>query len=324
MGLRPAFGWIILRCVRHNRTASLDDAPALYWRESARRVRYWYPSDPILIVDNRSNRTVYPFYDACPATFAPCSIVSYDEHVGAEILPYVVMAWHQPFERAIFLFDTVFPLPTELGSMPFYREKMSRARVNLGMVRGVRALWDFHGPRGDDESFYNLTEPLTNASSRWIIRRRFSNGLDQTWLGVFGAMAVFELSFAEMLVHDLGFDRLLPVLTSAARYSAQTGVAYRMAFERLVGVLVSFGGNLPTATNRAHFEKNEPRIPAGRPGYMRTQVRRALQGSLSGSQSWRGTARCGRVLRNEVRITEYNVSWIDVFLLKCWMPGHRA
>lgn len=137
---RPAFGWIILRHVRSAAGAcptpwsSPTDPPPghvtqvrsadddLVWRENARRIRLHFPCDPILVIDNRSNRTMYPAMGPIPRgpkgivfsscdEYAPCTVVMYDALAAGEYLPYHLMHSLRPFERAAFLFDSAMPLP---------------------------------------------------------------------------------------------------------------------------------------------------------------------------------------------------------------------
>ena len=48
----PPFGWLVLRHVAR-------PSDGLLWLECCRRLRRWFAADPIVIVDNLSNRSLY-------------------------------------------------------------------------------------------------------------------------------------------------------------------------------------------------------------------------------------------------------------------------
>ena len=86
------FGWIVLRNVPHAATDDLNRAFILLWLEGCRRLRRWFPNDPILIIDNRSNRSVFPLNWTCPDWLQPCTVEMHDRSTAAELLPYLVRA----------------------------------------------------------------------------------------------------------------------------------------------------------------------------------------------------------------------------------------
>ena len=288
----PPFGWLVLRHV-----ASGEHVSAQFWHENARRLRRWFPSDPILIIDNRSNRTVFPLTWRCPEELAPCSVVFHDDDASAEMLPYYIMATRQPFRRAVFLFDSTFALSPKDDHAP--AERMARARATL-TTGETRPLWGFDTRGHFSERHFKwlstTTMRLLNALNHSRVLR--ARALDySSWWGCFGAMAVFDVEFATMLFRDLGFERLRKLLTNRIE---------RMAFERIMGIVLSFGGFSPA--EQPHKRTASP-------------TKRAVQGDIVDAHPHK--IECAPVLRDEFRSRTWSSnrtdkSTQDVFLNKCW------
>lgn len=259
-----------MRNVQHARTDNLDDAPKLLWLETCRRLRGWFPADPILIIDNLSNRSIYPSTWTCPDFLAPCDVYVYDDSQAGELLPYYVMASRRPFERAAYIHDAALPLSTNDTDAA---RRMARARSELehptnsvpmthclksdcGKGKGSRyhpyalatptatALWSFievkHIINPKNRYIANHTARLIWQLNHGgeIFRRAAQDGV---WAGAYGGMAVFDVAFASMLFDDLGAHRLLPLIGNRGA---------RMGLERVLGVLLSYGGAHPLAESR--------------------------------------------------------------------------
>lgn len=277
---RPGFGWTMLR---HVATERQD----LVWRESVRRLRLHFPCDPVLIIDNRSNRTIHPVPNGarlspqrkgqpdvplfpCDAgEFASvthdglCWVAAWDQSPAGEYLPFHLMHRLRPFERTAFIFDSALPLPHPRSPVfdpkstahAMYQEAVREGRRAAASVRGFRGLWDFSSaialkeepsqgrPLGLEHTIHELIYRLQAKSNSTALMERLAEL--PRWAGIFGANAAFDLQFADMLEHDLGLSSAMTIVSTAPNRHG------RKAWERVVGIIASFGGGSPLAAERA-------------------------------------------------------------------------
>jgi hypothetical protein len=321
---KPEFGWIVLR---HVRTLT-DEA---LWRENLRRIRMHFPCDPILVIDNRSNRTMHPATDtSCGAEYEPCMVTVYDAIAAGEYLPYHLMHTLRPFDRAVYLMDSALLVPHPKSVIGVARsahdasimQRVQNGRRQLATPGTIQPLFSFpswSGLYGPDamrdanlgKAVRAIIGRLSNASS---IRRRLTNYT--AWAGIFGAMAAFDLAFADMLENELGLSRVLndspdrPVSSDEgaygpARYTnlpeARDKEGHRngrAAWERVLGIIASFGGGSPATS---------PQWPSQMPA--------ALLGDIHESTPCARHLKCncGDVINGIVQPARD-----DVFILKCW------
>jgi hypothetical protein len=149
---------------------------------------------------------------------------------------------------------------------------------------------EFPGPEGVLHTIRKLIARLEKHANTTILSDRLSK--TKRWSGIFGAMAAFDLQFADMLERDLGFSSALELAGEPLRHG-------RMAMERVLGVIASFGGRSPLAKSLA-----KSAMPPALQGDIFTAQTGALHMDLKCSELLRGAARPHRD---------------ETFLLKCWM-----
>lgn len=202
----PTFGFIILRHVRHR----VND---LYWKESYRCIRRWYPDAPILIIDDSSVRDVLNE----DLIMTKCTVIYDTMHRGAaELLPYYYFHLLRPFERAVIMHDGVFLHgPIEGLDRP------------ITVSNEVRWLWSIPHTFNDGiaREIYELMADLPGGDA---VRQCYLD--TSTWHGAFGVMSVITWDLVDRLnVRFSMFDHLLGKLKNRE---------YRSALERVFGVLV--------------------------------------------------------------------------------------
>ena len=352
---RPGFGWTVLR---HVNTEHQD----LVWRESVRRLRLHFPCDPILIIDNRSNRTMHPVpKDArllpkqkghphvplypCDGEFVSvthddnCWVAAFDEGPAGEYLPFHLMHRLRPFERTAFMFDSAMPLPHPRSPVfdprnpthAMYQEAVIQGRRAAASVRWCRGLWGFsseislkeepsHGrPLGLEHSIHELIHRLQAKSNSTALMERLVEL--PNWAGIFGANAAFDLQFADMLEHDLGLSSAMTIAYTAPNRHG------RKAWERVLGIIASFGGVSPLAAERAAGGPcRKPHVVTSpsvdgwtcpeRKTQLAAQMPPAIQGKIQDAQT-KGLSMnlpCEDLLAG-LAVPLRNTT----FLLKCWM-----
>lgn len=203
--LMSSFGFIIVRHVC-NKTSDM------YWKESYRGIRKWYPETPIMIIDDSSNREFLKE----DITLSRCTVIYDWEHKGcAELLPYYYFHLLRPFEIAIILNDSVF----------------IQQKIDFTLEEGepCRFLWDFHH-LFDDEIMSNIqTLCLTlHNPERFASLYRHKD----SWQGCFGTMSVIRWDFLHKINRAEGglFDALFPAIKT--RYD-------RCALERVFALLIT-------------------------------------------------------------------------------------
>lgn len=184
-------GFIITRHVT-------SDATNRYWNECCRCIRLFYPTTPIVIIDDASD-PAFVKGDLQPK----CTVIESDYPRRGEILPYLFLRKHRTFKKAVILHDSVFitaPLPIE-------------------SVTNVKFLWHFEGDQLDNEdSVNNCIDVLPDAPK---LRNMFYH---ERWRGCFGTQSVITLEFLDTLPIE-------PLVTVIRNRNDRCG------FERVFGLL---------------------------------------------------------------------------------------
>lgn len=92
------FGFIILRHVS-------DQITNTYWRRCLNCIRTHYPKTAIMIIDDNSDQK---FVTECLDN--NCHLIQYEFPGRCELLPFYYMWKLKPFDRAIFVHDSVLVL----------------------------------------------------------------------------------------------------------------------------------------------------------------------------------------------------------------------
>ena len=181
------FGFIMIRHV-------CNKATDLYWKESYRCIRRFYPDTPVIIVDDSSKKE---FLNE-DMIMTNCTVIYDRDHKGsAELLPYYYFHLLHPFDTAIIIHDSVFI--------------QQHVDFSLAEDEPCRFLWNF--PHWYDDEIF---DGIRNVYSTLPNPDRFTNlyHRKEAWQGCFGVMSVMRWSFLDHVNRAEGglFDRLLEVV----------------------------------------------------------------------------------------------------------------
>ena len=210
--LLPPLGFVILRHV----TSKITD---LYWKESYHAIRRWYPTEPILIVDDSSKKE----WLREDIVLTNCTVIYDTEHGGcAELLPYYYAHRLRPAQRVVVLHDSVFVhRPLAIGS---WQEDT-----------GIQFLWSI--PHCHDGPIQREIHELIDAlpeGDREHVRSMYTH-TKADWTGAFGVMSVVDVGWLDKVEKRFGglFERWFPVLKNRE---------YRCALERVFGLIAYYHG----------------------------------------------------------------------------------
>lgn len=159
-----SLGFIIIRCIR-------DEKTARYWHHAYRCIRKFYPKNPIVIIDDNSNRRfINPMLEK---TLYRCQIIQSEFPGCGECLGYYYFFKHHWFEKAMVLHDSVF----------------IQQYIPLDDIVGVRFLWHIGTKQFDDvECETDLLRKLGGPYLSLYEKK-------DDWRGCFGVMSVIEYNF---------------------------------------------------------------------------------------------------------------------------------
>ena len=199
----PSLGFIMIRHV----SSKITD---LYWKESYSAIRRFYPSAPVLIVDDSSNKR----FLREDIVLSNCTVVYDTENKGrAELLPYYYFHKLKPFQQAVVIHDSVF----------------LQAPVPVVDCSGIQFLWSI--PHYHEDSIQKEIHELIDAlpvQNREDVRSMYLH-TKANWTGTFGVMSVVTwewLDEVEQRYHL--FENWFPVLKNRE---------YRCAMERVFGLV---------------------------------------------------------------------------------------
>lgn len=151
-----------------------------YWIECCRCIRLFYPTAPVVVIDDASD-PAFVKGDLQPN----CTVVASDYPKRGELLPYLFLKKHRPFKKAVILHDSVFltaPIPTDT-------------------VVDVKFLWHFDR-RWECASTQKLLVLLPEYTA-------LNNIFHSTqWVGCFGVQSVITLDFLDTLPLELLVDHI--------------------------------------------------------------------------------------------------------------------
>lgn len=194
-----SLGFIILRHVN-------DVNTNFYWIECYQCIRKYYPTNPILIIDDNSN------YDFITTIFMKNVTVINSEYKGrGELLPYIYYLRYPISEKVVFVHDSIF----------FQRY------VDF-IVENV-PLFSFPTMIEDSDIELKLLNALTNCNTL------IDNYHEMKWNGSFGAMSIITLSFLKMLENKYTLSNLIDHVTCRID---------RQCLERIIGIILTVETNL--------------------------------------------------------------------------------
>lgn len=209
------YGFIVTRHVNSPTTN-------LYWIECLKCIRLYYPTHPVMIVDDNSN---FEFLVTDGIDMTNVTTIQSEYPGRGELLAYYYFYKLKSFVKAIIIHDSVF----------------IQKHINFETTDPVTFLWNFEHtwdtPNGEVELIRNLKD-TDKLYALYPLHMR-----QDKWLGCFGAMSVIDYAFLCRLEERYGFFNLLNHVT-------YRGV--RCHFERVFALLCyaelgnvkSFFGNI--------------------------------------------------------------------------------
>lgn len=205
-------GFILLRHVKDQNTER-------YWKLSYERIRQFYPSEKIVIIDDSSD---YKFIDVhFQKNLHNVTIIRSMWAGRGELLPYVYYHWYKWFDTAVILHDSVF-----------LNKHIDFDNVLLN-DQGFLFLWEFKLKQDSTFMKHHVNEValLTQSATTNIDEvLRFHQDKD-TWKGCFGAMSIVTHRFLSKVNRLYKFEQFLNAISN--RYD-------RMSFERIIACLFEY------------------------------------------------------------------------------------
>lgn len=157
-------GFIIVRCIKDKKTS-------MYWHHAYRCIRKFYPINPIVIIDDNSNRRF--INHQLEKTLEKCHIIQSDFPGCGECLGYYYFYKHHWFEKAMILHDSVF----------------IQQFIPLDNVVGVKFLWHIETKKCDDVEWETTLLKKLGGPYLSLYEEK------ECWKGCFGVMSVIEYNF---------------------------------------------------------------------------------------------------------------------------------
>jgi hypothetical protein len=204
------FGFLMTRHVTNEITNK-------YWNRSILCIRTFYPTIPIVIIDDNSNLEFVK-----PTAKHTNVIFIKSEFKGAgELLPYYYYLKHAFFKYAVIIHDSVF-----IHKKIRFRE--------IAKKYSAMTLWHFEADNILYENRYSLMSHLTNGS-HLINQMKHKNDLiispaSDNWRGSFGGQSFISHDFLLLLEKKYKFTNLLKYVKNRTD---------RMSFERIIGILIT-------------------------------------------------------------------------------------
>jgi len=200
------FGFILLRHVNSFKTN-------LYWNQSIRLLRKYYPNNNIIIIDDNSNLE-YLITESNTNLDKVITITS--EYKGrGELLPYIYFLKHKWFDNAVIIHDSVFIHTT----IDF--EQISKNINNTAIL-----LWYFGN---NDSEIDNILRISKNLNYYNDIQQNIINWNQHKWHSCFGAMSLINYNFLTNLNNKYNLNNLITVILNRSD---------RCAMERIIGILI--------------------------------------------------------------------------------------
>lgn len=201
-----SFGFIITRHINSENTN-------IYWNQSLKLLRTFYPTTPIVIIDDNSNEQFIKPY----ADYENIKIIKSEFPGRGELLPYYYFIKNKFFENAIILHDSVF----------FHK------RINFEILNGknVLPIWHFNADKENTKQTLFISSYLNNSIN---IQKKLSLnenviGMPQIkWYGCFGSQCYINHTFLLNLETKYSITKLVNIIKDRAA---------RCCLERILGCL---------------------------------------------------------------------------------------
>jgi len=216
-------GFIILRYVNSAITNQ-------YWKECYRCIRYFYPSNKILIIDDNSDME-FLTCDTIELELHNTTIIQSEYPKRGEFLPYYYYLRNKFCDTAVILHDSVF----------------IQTRINFN-VDEYKMLWHFPPYLMKDGQSSEKQQKLLNTLNHTGLNHMYEYFYLNKFNGCFGAMSIITYDYLNEINNIFKIDKLLHHIT--CRVS-------RCAFERVLSFLLIYKQNRGNLANRGENNKHQ-------------------------------------------------------------------
>ena len=204
------FGFIITRHVNSESTNR-------YWNNSVKLLRFFYPTNKIVIIDDNSN-TNFLKEDKI---YSNVEIIQSEFHGRGELLPYYYFIKNKFFENAIIIHDSIF----------FHK------RINFELLNGINVipLWHFNSDYENESTTVRIIEKLKNKiiienKLKYNVPNIFNIMKDTKWDGCFGCQSYINHNFLLHIENKYNISSLINIVRNRLD---------RCCLERIMGCIFS-------------------------------------------------------------------------------------
>jgi hypothetical protein len=228
----PDFGIVITRHVN-------SDASDRVWKKCLAQVVKFYPTEPVVIIDDCSN---YEFINTENVDMTNVRVIQSKIKRAGEMLPYYYFYKLHWFKRMLFIHDSVF-----IENRIFDRH-----------IIKAKTLWHFINQQntifGENETVIELLPHLNHKQELEQLFRSVDS-----WRGTYGVMCIIDYDYLTHIMEKYNLENMIPHMDSRVK---------RMACERIFGLLLShdrpefiqnpsvFGEYIHSFNNRLSFQYN--------------------------------------------------------------------
>jgi hypothetical protein len=208
------FGFIILRNINSSVTAG-------YWKLCYDHIRVHYPNNPIMIIDDNSNKSfISPDSEK---DLINTTIVESEYPGRGELLPYLYFLKHKPFTKACILHDSVFinkKIDLDVNTDPY------------------SILWEFEHNWDQIEDEIKMIKVFENEE----LLKFYEN--KELWKGCFGGMCIITYDFLKIINNKYNLSLLTDFVKT--RYN-------RSSFERVIACLFQINSPKKCLFGNIHY-----------------------------------------------------------------------
>ena len=216
-------GFIILRYVNSAITNQ-------YWKECYRCIRYFYPSNKILIIDDNSDKD-FLTCDTIEQELHNTTIIQSEYPKRGEFLPYYYYLRNKFCDIAVILHDSIF----------------IQTRINFN-VDEYKMLWHFPSYLMKDGQSSGKQMEQIRALNNGDLNHMYEYFYLNKFNGCFGAMSIITYDYLNEINNIFKIDKLIPHIT--CRVS-------RCAFERVFSFLLIYKQNRGNVANGGGKNKHQ-------------------------------------------------------------------
>jgi hypothetical protein len=191
-----SLGFIILRHMNDERTKS-------FWFENYRRIRQFYPENPIMIIDDNSKPNF--FNKELESTLKNTTIIQSEYPGRGELLPYIYYLRNKFCDKAVILHDSVFlNKPIELD------------------CKDYKFLWEFEHNWDEPKLETELLKIFNDSNLLELYNKK------DLWKGCFGGMTIISYNFLEEVNNKYDLNLLINFIKSRTQ---------RQSLERVLALI---------------------------------------------------------------------------------------